>query len=72
MWRLWRAPHKRHTFATRAIESGMDVMKTLSELLGHEDVTTTLNLYVHSSDKAKLECMQKLNHLFEENDSEDE
>lgn len=38
----------RHTFATRCIESGMDV-KTLSEILGHSDVKTTLNKYVHSS-----------------------
>ena len=38
----------RHTFATRCIESGMDV-KTLSELLGHSSVNITLNTYVHSS-----------------------
>lgn len=44
----------RHTFATRCIESGVDV-KTLSELLGHSDVKTTLNRYVHSS----FELMQK-------------
>lgn len=38
----------RHTFATRCIESGMD-MKTLSELLGHSSVNITLGTYVHSS-----------------------
>ena len=38
----------RHTFATRCIESGMDI-KTLSELLGHSTVNITLNTYVHSS-----------------------
>lgn len=53
----------RHTFATRAIESGMDI-KTLSEILGHEDVTTTLNLYVHSSEDTKRTEMDKLNYLF--------
>ena len=42
----------RHTFATRAIESGMDV-RTLSEILGHADVATTLRLYVHSSMETK-------------------
>jgi integrase len=53
----------RHTFATRAIENGMDV-KTLSEILGHEDVSTTLNLYVHSSDEVKKESMNKMDYLF--------
>lgn len=38
----------RHTFATRCIESGMDI-KSLSELLGHSSVNITLNTYVHSS-----------------------
>ena len=38
----------RHTFATRAIDIGVDV-KTLSMLLGHSDVQTTLNIYVHPS-----------------------
>ena len=38
----------RHTFATRCIEFGVDV-KTLSEILGHANVSITLNTYVHSS-----------------------
>lgn len=38
----------RHTFATRCIESGMDI-KSLSEILGHSSVNITLNIYVHSS-----------------------
>ena len=38
----------RHTFATRWIEKGFDV-KTLSRVLGHADVSTTLNIYVHPS-----------------------
>ena len=36
----------RHTFATRSIEHGFDA-KTLSEMLGHKNVKTTLQLYVH-------------------------
>lgn len=49
----------RHTFATRCIESGVDV-KTLSELLGHADVKTTLNKYVHSSFELKQISVDKL------------
>lgn len=36
----------RHTFATNCIEAGMDI-KSLSEILGHADVSITLNIYVH-------------------------
>ena len=49
----------RHTFATNCIEVGMDV-KSLSEVLGHSDVNITLNIYVHSSDKAKKKYLEKL------------
>ena len=48
----------RHTFATRCIEAGMDI-KTLSEILGHENVKTTLDRYVHSSIDLKRENMEK-------------
>ena len=36
----------RHTFATRCVEQGFDV-KSLSEILGHADVSMTLRRYVH-------------------------
>ncbi|WP_343210754.1 site-specific integrase [Anaerolentibacter hominis] len=49
----------RHTFATRAIELGMDP-KTLSELLGHAHVETTLRRYVHSQNEHKRNEMKKL------------
>lgn len=49
----------RHTFATRCIEAGFDI-KTLSEILGHADVKTTLNKYVHSSMEQKIKNMDKL------------
>ena len=38
----------RHTFATRCVETGMDI-KSLSEILGHSAVHITLDLYVHPS-----------------------
>ena len=49
----------RHTFATRCIEAGFDV-KSLSEILGHADVKTTLNKYVHSSFELKQQNMKLL------------
>ena len=49
----------RHTFATRCVEVGFDI-KTLSEILGHADVKTTLNRYVHSSFEFKEQNMAKL------------
>lgn len=52
----------RHTFATRCIECGFDA-KTLSEILGHSDVKTTLNLYVHCSLELKRNSMNLLEKL---------
>ncbi len=53
----------RHTFATRALECGMDV-KTLSEILGHKNSAVTLNRYVHSMLEHKKDMMNKLGKLF--------
>lgn len=52
----------RHTFATRALECGIDV-KTLSEILGHKSPTVTLNRYAHSLMEHKKEMMNKLGKL---------
>lgn len=49
----------RHTFATRCIECGVD-LKTLCEILGHADASTTLNTYVHSSIEFKRHQLEKL------------
>ena len=49
----------RHTFATRSIESGMDI-KTLSEILGHSSVQITLEIYVHSSMELKRSSLNSL------------
>lgn len=52
----------RHTFATRCVECGFDI-KSLSEILGHADVKTTLNKYVHSSMELKQANMNKLDQI---------
>lgn len=52
----------RHTFATRALECGMDV-RTLSELLGHKNPTITLTRYAHSLLDHKINAMNKLGKL---------
>lgn len=53
----------RHTFATRALECGMDV-RTLSEILGHRNPTVTLNRYAHSLIEHKTAMMNRLGKLF--------
>ncbi len=63
-------PHKgfhslRHTFATRALECGVDV-KTLSELLGHKNANVTLNRYAHSLIEHKVAMMNKLGKMLRE------
>ena len=49
----------RHSFATRCIESNCDY-KTVSVLLGHANITTTLNLYVHPNMEQKKKCITKM------------
>lgn len=49
----------RHTFATRALECGMDI-KTLSEIMGHQNASVTLNRYAHSILDTKIEMMNRL------------
>lgn len=49
----------RHSFATRCVEANFEV-KSLSEILGHSNVKTTLNLYVHPSLELKRKNMNKL------------
>lgn len=49
----------RHSFATRCIESNCDY-KTVSVLLGHSDISTTLNLYVHPNMEQKKRCISKM------------
>ena len=49
----------RHTFATRCVENGFDP-KSLSEILGHSNVLTTMSLYVHPTLEQKRRQMETL------------
>lgn len=49
----------RHSFATRCIESNCDY-KTVSVLLGHSNISTTLNLYVHPNMEQKKKCIDQM------------
>lgn len=53
----------RHTFATRAMEQGMDA-KTTSILLGHSSVSFTLDTYTHVLDSQKQEEMKVMEEFF--------
>ena len=52
----------RHTFATRAIECGMDI-KTVSDIMGHQNASITLNRYAHCMLDHKIEMMQKFKRI---------
>ena len=49
----------RHTFATSALEHGMDV-KTLSTVIGHVSSTTTLNVYAHITDEMRQKAADNI------------
>ena len=53
----------RYTFATRALEQGIDVV-TLSKLLGHANPSITLDKYGHALDDHKRESVERLDALY--------
>ncbi|MBO5599052.1 MAG: tyrosine-type recombinase/integrase [Oribacterium sp.] len=52
MWDLFR-----HTFATRCIERGVKP-KAFQKILGHSNLSTTMDTYVHMTDESLEEAME--------------
>ena len=53
----------RHTYATRLFELG-EVPKTVQQLLGHSDISITLDTYTHVLEDIKVMAASKLNDLY--------
>lgn len=53
----------RHTYATRLFEANVPP-KTVQVLMGHYDISITLDIYTHVMDDTKLEAVDKLNEIF--------
>ena len=54
----------RHTFATRCVESELD-LPSVQKILGHSKLSMTLDVYTHISEKKKKNEMEKLNSIFD-------
>ncbi|WP_195251237.1 tyrosine-type recombinase/integrase [Romboutsia sp. 1001713B170207_170306_H8] len=53
----------RHTYATRLFEANVPP-KTVQVLMGHYDISITLDIYTHVMEDTKLEAIDKLNEIF--------
>ncbi|MBM6887586.1 tyrosine-type recombinase/integrase [Pseudoflavonifractor phocaeensis] len=52
----------RHTYATRCFEAGVNI-KAISQQLGHKDVKTTYDIYVHLFEDTKAKEIDKLSEI---------
>jgi integrase len=60
----------RHTFASLLLESGEN-MKTIQELLGHSQISTTMDIYTHFSEKMKRTSIGNLERIIKSDDADD-
>ena len=54
----------RHTYATRLFEAGVPP-KTVQALMGHYDISITMDIYTHVMKDSKLEAVEKINDIFD-------
>ena len=52
----------RHTFATRLCESGMN-MKLMQDILGHSDISTTMDIYAHITEAMKQQASEYMRNI---------
>ena len=52
----------RHSFASLMLQRGVDI-KTLSDILGHSQVSTSLDIYTHVYDSTKAVAVENFNNL---------
>jgi len=57
----------RHTFASRAVENGIDLL-TLSQILGHNGLKT-ISRYAHPSESFKADAIRKMENRFQKKSS---
>ena len=53
----------RHTFTTRMVEAGVNV-KVIQDTLGHQDITTTMNIYADVTKDLKQSEFEGLDKYF--------
>lgn len=61
----------RHTFTTRLCEAGVNV-KVIQDVLGHTDITTTLNIYADATRDLKKKEFENLDSFFDNNEESKE
>ena len=58
-------PDLRHTFATLALQNGVDI-KTVSSMLGHYDAGFTLRTYTHATRQKQDEAAETMGNFMEQ------